>query len=173
MDSNKLREVLRSMATKARVDEAYRVLSFSVYEGRTPSNTKTVRLRVLDHDFEFDGKKQFTFGEAIEIQEAGREFGLRLLMAHEWRGLGFWINHSGEYYGVTKFNLQHEGHRWDGTEIPQTQDGGAYYWTGSSDKEGTKARAAIFLPTGQFDVKFRPVGEGMNIRLVLDDLPAT
>ena len=172
MDSKNLRKALQEMAIDARAKEAYRVLSFSVCEGRTPSRTKTVRLRVLDYDFELDGKKQFTFEEAIEIQNAGREFGLRLLRAHEWRGLGFWINHSGEYHGVTKFNLQHNGHTWDRTLIPQTQDGGAYYWTGSSDKTVEQARAAVFMPSGQFDVMFRPMGEGMNVRLVLDDRPA-
>jgi len=169
MDSKNLRKALQEMATRVRAEKAYRILSFSICEGRTPDKVKTVQLGVLDYDFELDGRTQFSFDEAIEIQNAGREFGLRLLRAHEWRGLGFWINHSGEYYGVTKFNLRHDGHTWEGTDIPQNQNGGAYYWTGSSDKAGDHARAAIFMPSGQFDVTFRPKGEWMNIRLVLDD----
>ena len=97
MDSKNLRKALQEMATKVRAEKAYRILSFSICEGRTPDKVKTVQLGVLDYDFELDGRTQFSFDEAIEIQNVGREFGLRLLRAHEWRGLGFWLNHSGEY----------------------------------------------------------------------------
>lgn len=121
---------------------------------------------VPNRDFVLGDKSMFTSEEAFELQEVGSDLGVRLPRAHEWRGIGYWITHEGEY--VKKFDLTHAGHYWQGTEIPQRQDGGAYYWTGSSSKDREHVRAVRVLPDGTFDITFRPYNESMCIRPVID-----
>ena len=175
MEVNTLRKLLQQTSADALTNKTYRKLRFSVCEGRTPDKIKEVEFWVLDHDFVYveqdlfsEKQDMFRFNEAIEIQTIGHDYGLRLPRAHDWRGIGFWMTHDGKYYGVTKFNFEHAGHLWQNTSIPQTKDGGAYYWSGSSDKTGESARAAVFYPSGHFDVVFRPRTEGMKVRLVID-----
>ncbi len=173
MDTKNLRSTLRQMADEARRENLYRGMEFSVYDGRTPRHSKKVVLKLLNRDFELDGKTWFTFEEAKMIEDIGREFGLRMPKAHEWRGLGFWVTHDDIYAGETKFNFQHDGYRWESTDFKQDV-GVAYYWTGSEDfsvsqdVESEKARA-VKISVGQFNILSRPKTEGMNLRLLYDD----
>ena len=173
MDTNKLRKSLEKFAFETMYSGNYRLLEFTVSEGKSPWKKKQVSFIVPNKDFEIPDRKEptkmktmFTSEEAFEIQEQGKDFGLRLPRAHEWRGLGYWITHEGEY--VKKFNLVHAGHTWENTDIPQTQDGGAYYWSGSSDKTREHVRVMTLLEDGTFDIKFRSPDESMRLRLIID-----
>ena len=166
MDTTKVRKALEKFAYDIMSAGNYRLLKFSVSEGNTPWKEKTVTLMVPNRDFELGDKTMFTSEEAFELQQHGMGFGLRLPRAHEWRGIGFWITHEGEY--VKKFQLEHDGHTWQGTDIPQNQDHGAYYWSGSSDKDRSHVRAMRVLPDGTFDINFRSPDESMRVRLVID-----
>ncbi len=166
MDINKLKDALRQFKTDTMESGDFRRLEYVVSEGRTPEKKKVDVFIVPNRDFEFDGKSMFTAKEAFTLQDLGAEFGLRLPRAHEWRGIGFWITHNGEY--IKKFNLSHDGHTWEGTDIPQNQDGGAYYWSGSSDKDRNRVRAVSVLKDGTFDINFRSPDESMRVRLIID-----
>ena len=166
MDVTKLRKALEKFAFETVSSGNYRLLEYTVSEGKTPWKKKVVSFLVPNRDFEFGDKVMFTAEEAFQLQKEGSDFGLRLPRAHEWRGVGFWITHEGEY--VKKFNLEHSGHTWEGTDIMQNQDHGAYYWSGSSDKDRTRVRVMTVLPDGTFDIKFRSPSESMRVRLIID-----
>lgn len=166
MDIKKVRKSLELFASEIQTTGNYRLLEFSVCEGKTPWKKKHEALIVPNKDFSIGDKTMFTSEEAFTLQDNGKDFGLRLLRAHEWRGLGFWITYGGEY--VHKFNLEHAGHTWESTDIVQDKDRAAYYWTGSSDKAREFVRAARIFPDGTFDINFRSPEEAMRVRLILD-----
>jgi len=176
MDTKNLRSTLRQMADEAKNGKLYRGMGFSVFDGKTPNHSKSVTVKLLNRDFVLGDKDWFTFEEAKLIEDVGREFGLRIPTAHEWRGIGFWVTHDDIYAGETKFNFRHNGYRWEGTDFKQDMSV-AYYWTGSEDfsadkstktTESEKARA-VKIAVGQFNILSRPKTEGMNLRLMYDD----
>ena len=181
MDTANLNLNLCGMASLITWKKSFWGVKSKLFQGNKDGK-EDIRLLIAKKDFSVQGQRQFTFDEALEIQEAGREYHLRLMHAYEWRLFGAWITYGDEYFGKSKFNLAHEGHTWEGTDIPQTQDGGAYYWTGSdgsyywSDDGGVtssyrkeNACAVRCLPSGYFDILFRPRNEKMNVRLVYDE----
>lgn len=173
MDITVLRKALRGYVEETMDTKSYTILSFGARHAKTQWKMVNDELWIPDKDFVLQDKEWFTFMDGIEIQEVGREFHARLMRAHDWRGVTYWVTHDGEYHGVTRFNFNHDGHTWAGTTIPQPQDKGAYYWTGSSERSrngdgGNNALAARFLPAGQVDIVSRDKTEGMHLRLIID-----
>ncbi len=168
MDIKSLRRRLELMRDKALAEWAFHELEASLRSGSNPEDCMGMRFCILDEDFTLGDQKMFTFDEAIQIQTAGHDYGLRLPRAHEWRAIGSYVTFGGEYHGETKLHFVAAGHTWEGTSFSQTQDGSAYYWSGSSGPDKEKARAAVFHPSGEFNIKYRPRDEGMRVRLILN-----
>ncbi|MBR3131275.1 hypothetical protein IKG31_01745 [Candidatus Saccharibacteria bacterium] len=168
MDVKSLRRRLERMQSEAIAGKAYHVLGSSLVAGSDPDDRMDMRFFILDDDFVLDDQKMFTFDEAIQIQAIGHDYGLRLPRAHEWRAIGSFVTFGGEYHGETKLHFVTAGHTWEGTSFSQTQDGSAYYWSGSSGPDKEKARAVVFHPSGEFNVRYRPRDEGMRVRLLLN-----
>lgn len=160
-------KILEKIVNDAIGNQDYRLIEFSICKGRTPYHKKEFKFMILNEDLVIDGQNMFTGKEAAEIQDVALKFGARLPRAHEARGIGFWITFGGEY--VQKFGFEHAGHTWENTDIPQTQDGAAYYWTGSCNHNDVEKRRAMRIyEDGQFDTPYRSIGEKMRIRLIID-----
>ena len=163
----KVHEVIKGIVDAALENQDYRLVDFSICKGRTPYHKKEFKFMILNDDLVIDGQEMFTGKEAFEIQRIAMKYGARMPRAHEARGIGFWITFGGEY--VQKFGFAHAGHTWENTDIPQTQDGAAYYWTGSRNHNNDQEMKVMrIFGDGQFDTPFRPIGEKMRIRLILD-----
>lgn len=182
MNTTNLDLSLRDMAISVTKKKNYWKVKFELSQGDSRDGKEATQWLIAKKDFTILGQRQFTFDEALEIQEAGRKYHLRLMHAFEWRGFGMWVTYGDRYFGLSKFDFAHEGHTWEGTDIPQTQDGGSYYWTGSdgsyywsddgsvtSSYRKENACAVRCLPSGYFDILFRPRKEKMNVRLVYDE----
>ena len=144
----------------------YRILDTSICKGATPYHTKETKFLLLNHDMIIDGVDLFSGKDAFDLQRIALQFGARMPRAHEWRLIAFWITYGGEY--VKKFDFVHRGHTWEDTDIPQTQDKAAYYWTSSRNHSNdNEMRAIRVFDDGQFDTPFRPKGEKMGVRLII------
>ena len=147
-------------------EEDYRILDASICKGVTPYHTKETKFLLINHDLIIDGVDLFSGTEAFDIQRIALKFGARMPRAHEWRLIAFWITYGGEY--VKKFGFVHRGHTWEHTNIPQTQDNAAYYWSSSRNHNNdNEMRAIRVFDDGQFDTPFRPKGEKMGVRLII------
>ena len=163
----RVEEVLEGIVKNALDNHDYRLIEFSICKGKTPYHKKEFKFMILNDDLSIDGQDMFSGKEAYEIHLLAMKYGARLPRAHEARGIGFWITFGGEY--VQKFGFDHAGHTWEDTDIPQTQDEAAYYWTASRNhNDDQRMRAMRVYKDGQFDTPYRPIGEKMKIRLIID-----
>ena len=147
-------------------EKDYRLLSARICKGVTPYHEKETKFLLINHDLVIDGVDMFSGKDAFEIQEIALRYGARMPRAHEWRLIAFWITYGGEY--VKKFGFAHRGHTWENTDIPQTQDNAAYYWSSSRNHSNdAEMRAIRIFDDGQFDTPFRPKGEKMGVRMII------
>ena len=97
-----------------------------------------------------------------------REFRMRLPSAREWGGIAFFITEEElKRFDLSMFNLSPTGFTWEGTPFRLEEGKAVYYWSSDSDCDSGMARA-LHIVKGKVDIEYRPVGQGMNLRFLLD-----